>query len=121
LAILNLGDNILYTSGNSLFQESACQVEKSSNRGYFPSMACLWSVFCCYLHTGITGPMTMNLDPQAGTNTFGRTAFRIHGDNPAQNFSASEGCIVAGSDARAAVARTVTQAGGGDNRLDVVP
>jgi hypothetical protein len=65
--------------------------------------------------------MTINLDPQAGADTFGRTAFRLHGDNAAHNFTASEGCVVAGPSARAEFARTLTHAGGGDNRLEVVP
>jgi RHS repeat-associated protein len=42
-----------------------------------------------------TGVGTMNLTPVPGTNTFGRTLFRIHGDNSARNHSASTGCIVA--------------------------
>jgi hypothetical protein len=39
-----------------------------------------------------TGPTTMNLDPLPGTNTFGRSAFRIHGNNATDD--ASEGCII---------------------------
>jgi len=40
------------------------------------------------------GPFTINLIPCDGTNTFGRSAFRIHGDNKTHN--ASEGCLVLG-------------------------
>ena len=40
-----------------------------------------------------TGPMTMNLTPQPGTNTFGRNLFRIHGNNAAND--ASQGCPIA--------------------------
>lgn len=42
-----------------------------------------------------TGPFTLSLSPQQGTNTFGRTEFKVHGeakDKPPGN--ASEGCIV---------------------------
>ena len=41
-----------------------------------------------------TGPATMNLDPTLGTDTLGRNAFRIHGDNSRGDQSASHGCIV---------------------------
>ena len=40
------------------------------------------------------GPCVMNLTPSPDTETFGRTLFRIHGDN--QNHDASHGCIVLG-------------------------
>jgi lipoprotein-anchoring transpeptidase ErfK/SrfK len=48
-----------------------------------------------------TGPYTMNLDPINATNTFGRSAFRIHGNNAAND--ASHGCIILPPDARRAV------------------
>ena len=41
------------------------------------------------------GPIVMNLEPDEGTETFGRSGFHIHGDNPQQNHSASLGCIIA--------------------------
>lgn len=41
-----------------------------------------------------TGSHTMNLDPEPGTELYGRGDFRIHGDNPAMNHSASDGCII---------------------------
>lgn len=41
---------------------------------------------------GGLGPVVMNLDPLPGTNTFGRSLFRIHGDNKEHN--ASHGCII---------------------------
>lgn len=49
-----------------------------------------------------TGPYTMNLDPQKGTNTFGRDAFRMHGGDFI-NFSSSEGCIIAPPNVRTLV------------------
>jgi RHS repeat-associated protein len=50
------------------------------------------------------GPLTIPLTPLPGTNTFGRWGFNIHGDTPARNHTASEGCIVTGSDVRQAIA-----------------
>lgn len=49
------------------------------------------------------GPYAMALTPVAGTETFGRSAFFIHGDNGAHDQSASEGCIVAGPLIREAI------------------
>lgn len=45
-------------------------------------------------HSRNTGNYTMNLDPQAGTNTWGRTLLRVHGDNPMHPGESSDGCIV---------------------------
>lgn len=42
------------------------------------------------------GPVTMRLTPQAGTNTYGRAGFLIHGDSIAKPGTASTGCIIAG-------------------------
>ncbi|MFP6562319.1 tlde1 domain-containing protein [Paraburkholderia sp. B3] len=42
-------------------------------------------------HSPHTGPVSMDLTPQAGTNMFGRSAFLIHGDN--LTHTASNGCI----------------------------
>ena len=50
--------------------------------------------------TTTRGPLTLPLTPQQGTNTFGRDAFRIHGDNSRLDQSASEGCIVTGRNVR---------------------
>jgi hypothetical protein len=40
------------------------------------------------------GPCVMHLDPAEGTETFGRSLFRIHGDNPQHD--ASHGCVILG-------------------------
>lgn len=41
-----------------------------------------------------TGPATIVLQPEPGTETFGRSAFRIHGDSRADPGNASHGCII---------------------------
>lgn len=42
------------------------------------------------------GPLVMNLDPAPGTDTFGRSLFRIHGDTANDTgHEASDGCIIA--------------------------
>ena len=40
------------------------------------------------------GPMTLPLTPDPGNDMQGRSGFLVHGDNPAQNNTASEGCII---------------------------
>ena len=49
-------------------------------------------------HSAHTGPVSMNLSPAGATNTFGRSAFRIHGDN--LSHTASQGCVILGRDVR---------------------
>jgi hypothetical protein len=44
-------------------------------------------------HTGLA---TIVLDPDPANQMFGRSGFRIHGDNAAANHTASDGCIIAG-------------------------
>lgn len=62
-----------------------------------------------------TGPGTMNLSPQPGTNTFGRDLFRMHGDNAAHNHTASQGCVIEGPSIRDRVNNS------SDHVLQVVP
>lgn len=60
------------------------------------------------------GPCVMNLDPAPGTTTYGRSAFRIHGDSREHPGAASHGCIVLGPSIRALIAKST------DRRLEVV-
>lgn len=46
------------------------------------------------------GPYVLVLEPLPGTDTFGRTVFRVHGDNRLLNYTASKGCVVAGLPSR---------------------
>jgi len=39
------------------------------------------------------GPLTYHLTPDPTNTMFGRSGFLIHGDNPAANHTASDGCI----------------------------
>ena len=41
-----------------------------------------------------TGPFTITLAPCEGTDTCGRSAFRIHGDSISDPGNASHGCII---------------------------
>lgn len=54
----------------------------------------LWKLTELRLKGASTGPYTIVLEPMPGTDTFGRSAFRIHGDNARANRTASHGCII---------------------------
>jgi len=43
---------------------------------------------------GHVGPYVLPLEPWNGNQMFGRAGFFIHGDTPARNQTASNGCIV---------------------------
>lgn len=49
------------------------------------------------------GAETRPLTPNANNNMFGRSGFLIHGDNRAQNNTASEGCIIVPRDCRSQI------------------
>lgn len=57
------------------------------------------------------GPCVMQLNPEPGTYTFGRSLFRIHGDNSRND--ASHGCIILGPSIRREIAES------NDNELTV--
>lgn len=71
-----------------------------------------WAIGPAHDHPHL-GPCVMNLDPVGATFTYGRSAFRIHGDNARHD--ASEGCIVLGPSLRHLIA------GSPDRCLKVVP
>lgn len=60
------------------------------------------------------GPCTLVLEPEPGTDTCGRSAFRIHGDSIARPGEASHGCIILPRVVREAVWSS------GDRGLEVV-
>lgn len=61
-----------------------------------------------------TGPRTIVLEPKPGTDTQGRSAFRIHGDSIAHPGQASHGCIILPRAAREQIWKS------GDRVLEVV-
>ena len=50
--------------------------------------------------TTTRGPFTIVLTPTSSTDTFGRSAFRIHGDSRRNPGTASEGCVIVGRSSR---------------------
>jgi len=79
------------------------------NRGPIPRGA--WTIGG---YTNSKGPLTITLTAKAGTNTFGRSAFRIHGDSIQSPGTASEGCIIMPYSIRAMIITS------GDHDLEVV-
>lgn len=61
-----------------------------------------------------TGPYTIVLAPNEGTDTLGRSEFRIHGDSIANPGSASHGCVILPR----AVRETIWKSG--DHVLEVI-
>jgi len=61
------------------------------------------------------GPCVLTLTPAAGTNTFGRSGFLMHGDAAKAPGTASQGCIIMPHTAREQVCNS------GDSVLEVVP
>lgn len=62
------------------------------------------------------GPITMDLEPDAANEMFGRDLMRIHGDSIESPGFASDGCIVQGHDVRVLIAQAVKA---GDRMLEV--
>jgi Protein of unknown function (DUF2778) len=58
-----------------------------------------WSITERYDSSNV-GRFALKLEPVSGTNTFGRSAFRIHGDSIANPGTASHGCIILPRDIR---------------------
>ncbi|QID19345.1 DUF2778 domain-containing protein [Nitrogeniibacter mangrovi] len=79
------------------------------NRGPIPRGA--WRIGG---YTSSKGPLTITLSPKPGTNTFGRSAFRIHGDSARHPGAASEGCIIMPYAVRSLIITS------GDHDLEVV-
>jgi hypothetical protein len=50
------------------------------------------------------GPVVAHLTAAEGTETYGRSGFMIHGDNPARNHTGSEGCVILARPFREAIA-----------------
>jgi hypothetical protein len=83
-------------------------------QGVGPIPRGLWRMTALRLTGASTGPYTIVLTPEPGTDTCGRSEFRIHGDNARLDHSASHGCIILPRAAREAIWRS------GERLLEVV-
>ena len=82
--------------------------------GVGPIPAGRWRIVRLYDSANF-GPCALELAPAAGTDTLGRSAFRIHGDSLAYPGAASHGCIILPRPVREAIWRS------GDRALEVAP
>ncbi len=73
-----------------------------------------WRITELRLTGASTGPYTLVLVPCDGTDSCGRSEFRIHGDNTRLDHSASHGCIILPRAVREAIWAS------GDRELEVV-
>jgi hypothetical protein len=53
-----------------------------------------WTITGPPANTEDHGPYVLHLNPAAGTETFGRSGFLIHGDSKEHPGSASQGCVI---------------------------
>lgn len=67
--------------------------DAQSQAGIGPIPKGRWKIGTFFDHPHL-GPDVSHLTAEPGTETFGRSAFFIHGDNADLNHSASDGCIV---------------------------
>lgn len=80
--------------------------EKEANEGPIPQGRYLMGR---PYHSAKVGPLAIPLSPTADTDTFGRSAFLIHGDNAEGD--ASEGCVIAPRPLRHALASHLEKPG----------
>jgi hypothetical protein len=73
-----------------------------------------WTISGPPKNTPEHGPFVLTLQPAAGTQTFGRTGFLMHGDSIKAPGTASKGCIIMARDVREQVWNS------GDRDLEVV-
>lgn len=75
-----------------------------------------WRIGKPYHHPRL-GVLCFDLTPEPGTETFGRSEFRLHADSIHDPGNASEGCIVQSHDVRQSIADNLPV----DDLLEVVP
>lgn len=89
----------LLSNGSKSFQcysgngEGKNNPEAQEVRSIGPIPRGLWKMTCLH-DSDNTGPFTIILEPEAGTQVFGRSEFRIHGDSKSAPGTASHGCII---------------------------
>lgn len=86
-------------------------MQDQHNKGPLP--VGLYTIGTAYNHPHL-GPVTMNLEPDADNEMYGRSAFRIHADSIAHPGDASDGCVVQNRTLRIMVSSSP------DRRLEVV-
>lgn len=86
-------DGALISMGYSGFKNGKNSPSMQAAKGVGPIPRGFW-VMTAIVNSPNTGPRTIILEPRCDTQTFGRSAFRIHGDSIANPGNASHGCII---------------------------
>jgi len=110
-----LQDGRLVATGYSGFDEGKNNPALQAMHDVGPIPQGDWTILGPPVNTAVHGPFVLTLKPAAGTNTFGRSGFLMHGDSIPEPGSASRGCIIMSRVARELVWSS------GDTDLEVVP
>jgi hypothetical protein len=86
-------NGVYICTGYSGLGEGKNNPRMEDDAGHGPIPKGLWHIDGLY-DSKKTGPYTLALDADSGTNTYGRSAFRIHGDSASHPGMASHGCII---------------------------
>lgn len=105
-------DGLLRGTGYSGHLSGKNNPKAEALQGVGPIPRGRYKIGAAYKHKDL-GPVCMNLEPVDGTETFGRSLFRMHGDSIANPGTASHGCIIMNRIIRTEVAES------GDHDLEV--
>ena len=106
-------DGIFISRGYSGFDYGKNNPSKQDIKGIGPIPRGHWLITGAY-HSQNTGPFTIGLVPKFGTDSCGRSDFRIHGDSINNPGNASHGCIILPRSIRELIWKS------GDDTLEVV-
>ena len=99
---LSSEDGKVAATGYSGHGEGLNNRRMQSAKGVGPIPAGRYAISPAFDHPE-KGPCVMRLTPHPDNIMYGRSGFMLHGDNPAMNHTASDGCIIQGHDTREAV------------------
>ena len=108
-------DGLPVTTGYSGHAEGRNNPALQSHPNVGPIPCGRWTIEKPAFESQTHGPVVMRLDPCAGTETFGRSGFLIHGDSILHPGMGSLGCIILPRPARLAISANP------DCDLEVIP
>lgn len=106
-------NGVFVSNGYSGLNAGKNNPDLQSAIGIGPIPRGLWYIDTIY-NSPRTGPFTIVLKPAVGTDTCGRSAFRIHGDSIKNPGTASHGCIILPHNVREDIWNS------GDHQLSVI-
>jgi hypothetical protein len=86
-------NGVIVSKGYSGFKRGKNNPLLQNAKALGPIPQGMWNITNVYDSANV-GPYALVLEPQKETNTFERSAFRIHGDNISNPGNASHGCII---------------------------